>query len=285
MLSRRAFLTSLGITALAVPLLQACGGGAAAITASASTGSTSAPLAGSTSATSAPATTTSSVVTTASSSAVTTSAASTTSSAATSTSAATSASSAAAAAPSGAAKPLSIWFDYGGGGMFAYEDVTAALYKKYPGIKATATQVSDFKNKRLTAIASNTLQGAWVWLTYGWELPEFAQKNLLRPLDSSIAADKVNMQDFWPIVLTDSTYNGKNYGMTNHPAVVILWQNTDLARAAGVDSAKPPASWDDLLTATQKLTQRSGTTFTQIGNDPTSTPYTTWSAFWMAANG
>ncbi len=295
MLSRRAFLTSLGITALAVPLLQACGGGAAANTANASTGSASAPLAGSTSATSAPATTTSSVVTTASSSAVTTSAASTTSSAATSattsagvatsTSAATSASTAAAAAPSGAAKPLSIWFDYGGGGMFAYEDVTAAFNKKYPGIKATATQVSDFKNKRLTAIASNTLQGAWVWLTYGWELPEFAQKNLLRPLDSYIAADKVNMQDFWPIVLTDSTYNGKNYGMTNHPAVVILWQNTDLAKGAGLDTTKPPASWDDLLTATQKLTQRSGTAFTQIGNDPTSTPYTTWSAFWMAANG
>jgi ABC-type glycerol-3-phosphate transport system substrate-binding protein len=295
MLSRRAFLTSLGITALAVPLLQACGGGTAAGTASASTGSTSAALASS-SATSAPATaTTSSAATTASSSAVTTSAASATSSAATSattsasaatsTSAATSASTAAAAAPSGAAKPLSIWFDYGGGGMFAYEDVTAAFNKKYPGINATATQVSDYKNKRLTAIASNTLQGAWVWLMYGWELPEFAQKNLLRPLDSYIATDKVNMQDFWPIVLTDSTYNGKNYGMTNHPAVVILWQNTDLAKGAGLDTSKPPASWDDLLTATQKLTQRSGTTFTQIGNDPTSTPYTTWSAFWMAANG
>jgi len=169
--------------------------------------------------------------------------------------------------------------------MFAYEDITAAFNTKYPGIKATATQVSKYKDKRLTAIASNTLQGAWVWLTYGWELPEFAQKSLLRPLDSYIASDKVNMQDFWPIVLTDTTYNGKNYGMTNHPAVVVLWQDTDLARTAGLDTTKPPASWDALLTATQKLTQRSGATFTQIGNDPTSTPYATWSAFWMAANG
>jgi len=154
--------------------------------------------------------------------------------------------------------------------MFAYEDITAAFNTKYPGIKATATQVSKYKDKRLTAIASNTLQGAWVWLTYGWELPEFAQKSLLRPLDSYIASDKVNMQDFWPIVLTDTTYNGKNYGMTNHPAVVVLWQDTDLARTAGLDTTKPPASWDALLTATQKLTQRSGATFTQIGNDPTS---------------
>lgn len=86
-------------------------------------------------------------------------------------------------------------------------------------------------------------------------------------------------------MVTDTTCNGKNYGMTNHPAVVVLWQDTDLARASGIDGAKPPATWDALSTATQKLTQRSGTTFTQIGNDPTSTPYATWAAFWMAANG
>lgn len=53
--------------------------------------------------------------------------------------------------------------------------------------------LANFKDKRLTAIASNTPKDAWVWLTYGWELPEFAQKNLLLPLDSYIASDKVNM--------------------------------------------------------------------------------------------
>ncbi|MGI8913327.1 MAG: extracellular solute-binding protein [Chloroflexota bacterium] len=298
MLSRRAFLTFLGITAVAMPLLQACGGGTAAGTASLSNATSATVTAAPTSSSSALASSSSAIATSstavtnsalaASTTPATTSAAGTISSAAASTVTATSAAtaaSAAATAPGGAEKTLTIWFDYGGGGMFAYQDVTAAFNKKYPAIKATATQVSGYKDKRLTAIASNTLQGAWVWLTYGWELPEFAQKNLLRPLDSFIASDKVNMQDFWPIVLTDTTYNGKNYAMTNHPAVVILWQNTDLAKGVGLDTAKPPATWDDLMTATQKLTQRAGNTFTQIGNDPTSTPYATWGAFWMAANG
>lgn len=282
-LSRRAFLGSLGVAALAMPLLQACGGGATAGITSASASANSATT---TSAVSTSAAVAASSPVTSTSAALSTSSEGSSALAGTvTTSTATTTASAAAAAPGTAAKPLTIWFDYGGGGMFAYEDITAAFNAKYPGIKATATQVSKYKDKRLTAIASNTLKGAWVWLTYGWELPEFAQKGLLRPLDSYIASDKVNMQDFWPIVLTDTTYNGKNYGMTNHPAVVVLWQDTDLARAAGLDSTKPPTSWDALSTATQKLTQRSGKTFSQIGNDPTSTPYATWSAFWMAANG
>ena len=182
MLSRRAFLTSLGITAVAMPLLQACGGGTAAGTGSLSSATSATVTAALTSTSSAPA---SSSVPASSSTAVTssalaastapatTSAAGTTSSAATSSATATSAAtstSAAATAPGGAEKALTIWFDYGGGGMFAYQDVTAAFNKKYPAIKATATQVSGYKDKRLTAIASNTLQGAWVWLTYGLSL-------------------------------------------------------------------------------------------------------------------
>ncbi|MCL4545809.1 MAG: extracellular solute-binding protein [Chloroflexi bacterium] len=189
------------------------------------------------------------------------------------------------AAPGTPIQTVNVWFDYGGGGMYAFEDITNAFNQHFPNIKAVATKVNDYGTKRLNAIASNTLQGGWAWLMYGWELPGYVEKKLLRPIDDYIARDKVNMKDFWPAVLADTSWNGKYYAMTNHPAVSVFWVNQDLLKAAGMNPTVLPGTWNDILSAAQKLTTKSGGQLNVVGLDPTSVAYSSWAPAWMAANG
>ncbi|MCL5947215.1 MAG: extracellular solute-binding protein, partial [Chloroflexi bacterium] len=190
-----------------------------------------------------------------------------------------------ASAPGTPIQTVNVWFDYGGGGMYAFEDITNAFNQRFPSIKAIATKVNDYATKRLNAIASNTLQGGWVWLMYGWELPGYAEKKLLRPIDDYIARDKVNMKDFWPVVLADTSWNGKYYAMTNHPAVSVFWANQDLLRAKGMSPTVLPGNWDDILSAAQKLTTKVNGQLDIVGFDPTHVAYSSWAPARMAANG
>ncbi|MCL4544749.1 MAG: extracellular solute-binding protein [Chloroflexi bacterium] len=190
-----------------------------------------------------------------------------------------------AAAPGALIQTVNVWFDYGGGGMYAFEDITNAFNQHFPNIKAIATKVNDYGTKRLNAIASNTLQGGWAWLMYGWELPGYAEKKLLRPIDDYIAQAKINMKDFWPVVLEDTSWNGKYYAMTNHPAVSVFWENQDLVKARGMNPAALPGTWDDILSAAQKLTTKTNGQLDVVGLDPTHVAYSSWAPAWMAANG
>jgi multiple sugar transport system substrate-binding protein len=51
-------------------------------------------------------------------------------------------------------------------------------------------------------------------------------------------------------------YNGKNYGIPLGSNTVVLWINTDMAKAAGLDVTKPPKTWDEYETWAGKMTDK-----------------------------
>ncbi len=51
-------------------------------------------------------------------------------------------------------------------------------------------------------------------------------------------------------------YDGKNYGIPLGSNTVVLWINTDMAKAAGLDTAKTPKTWEEFATWAEKMTNK-----------------------------
>ncbi|GAK54777.1 probable glycerol-3-phosphate ABC transporter substrate binding protein [Candidatus Vecturithrix granuli] len=88
------------------------------------------------------------------------------------------------------------------------------------------------------------------------------------PLDEFVAAEGGEnfLSDFFPGFMNDLKAGGKVYAIPFQRSTPILYYNKDLFKQAGLDPAKPPTNWQELVEIATKLTVRdaSGTT-TQWG--------------------
>ncbi|MGH2370753.1 MAG: ABC transporter substrate-binding protein, partial [Chloroflexota bacterium] len=92
----------------------------------------------------------------------------------------------------------------------------------------------------------------------------------LRALDQALKRDKIDpAKVFYPALAQMARATGKYYGLPQLTANdrAYLFMNKDVVAAAGLDAAKGPQSWDELVTWSQKLTKREGATLAQIGLD------------------
>ena len=113
---------------------------------------------------------------------------------------------------------------------------------------------------------------------------DFASKGALHGVETLLKRDRISPKDtFYPASVQLMQYEGKNVAMPQTVAGVnhILWINVEMWQRAGLDVAKLPKTWDDLLAAALTLTKRSDGGFEQIaGIYPVQSrcgpPPTTW---------
>lgn len=89
----------------------------------------------------------------------------------------------------------------------------------------------------------------------GGSLAEYAELNLLMPLDKLIASDPTFALDaYFPALIESVTWKGEIYALPRAWGAVALVYNKDLFDMAGVLHPTEEWTWDDLLEAGQKLT-------------------------------
>jgi ABC-type glycerol-3-phosphate transport system substrate-binding protein len=85
---------------------------------------------------------------------------------------------------------------------------------------------------------------------------EFAAKGQLMPFappDVGYPEDQ-----FWPGAIKSVTWKGKRYGVpTNNETMALIW-NAGLFQQAGLDPESPPATWDDLVTYSKAIKDKTG---------------------------
>ena len=65
-------------------------------------------------------------------------------------------------------------------------------------------------------------------------------------------------EEFWPGAMKSVTWDGKTYGVpTNNETMALIW-NAGLFEEAGLDPEKPPATWDDLVSYSKQIKQKTG---------------------------
>jgi sn-glycerol 3-phosphate transport system substrate-binding protein len=83
-----------------------------------------------------------------------------------------------------------------------------------------------------------------------------ADLNVLTPMQTFIDRDKFDLKDFEQNVLAYYTVDGKLNGMPYNTSNPMLYYNKDAFKAAGLDPAKPPRTYAEVLDAAKKLTKK-----------------------------
>lgn len=101
-------------------------------------------------------------------------------------------------------------------------------------------------------------------------MPSYAHKGAAAPVDSFVAADKVNLADFFPKALQQYYWQGKLYGLPRGFGNQDIYWNDGLFKAKGLE--QPGLKWgdpnwttDQFLTLAEKLTVRQGNRTVQFG--------------------
>jgi len=78
-------------------------------------------------------------------------------------------------------------------------------------------------------------------------------------LEPMLKADETTrddfLKDFWPALHANATVDGDLYGVPFHNSTPLLYYNVEHFKEAGLDPAKPPRTWAEMVDAAKKLTK------------------------------
>lgn len=153
--------------------------------------------------------------------------------------------------PAQAAETLKIWSF---GEADNYTEIMAREFgAKHPDVTVEVRRVAfaDVNDEAMRAIRSGT--GPDIMPIDNPNVAFFAAKKALVELDPLVAQSKViDPAQFHPGPRTNSSWNGKLYGIPRGANTIALYVNEDMLNAAGIAAA--PATWDELHAAAKKLT-------------------------------
>ena len=160
------------------------------------------------------------------------------------------------AAPAAAAE-VNIWTYYGDTGPAAACVKTAAedynASQKNYVLKIRNLAFTDFNQAVTTAIAADATPD--LMIVDNPDNARYAAAGALADLSDKVKAWGQGDQ-FLPGPWNSTIYDGKNYGIPLGSNTVVLWINTDIAKAAGLDVTNPPKTWDEYETWAGKMTDK-----------------------------
>ena len=162
------------------------------------------------------------------------------------------------------------------------------LYGKlYPDVTVEKIRVPDDAEgtrKLLAMIAANDVPDLF-WNRQRTATP-FIARGALLDLKPMVAADKIDLNDFWPSAIKTYSRGEGLYGLPNSSSSNAYYFNADLYKASGVPlptetAKKGPWNWDVLTEQAIKLTKGDGPT-KQFGIDPVLSIYSVDMFIWQA---
>lgn len=146
------------------------------------------------------------------------------------------------------------------------EQMAAAYTEENPNVTVQVQAIpwGSAHDKLLTAVASkkgpDVLQMGTTWM------PEFAGAGALHELSEDLEANpELAAANFFEGTVTSTQLDGKTYAVPWLAETRVLFYRTDVLESVGYDKA--PSTWDELLDASRKLTER-GKDMYGIGLDP-----------------
>ena len=169
--------------------------------------------------------------------------------------------------PALAQTQIVMWGDWTGDGEKQINTMVSAFNAAQKDVVVKYVPQQDIITKFLTAATAGQVPDVIIWDRFRTAL--YAPKNVLAPIDSYIARDKINRGDFYAEALKELSYGGKTYGLPLTVDARAIFYNKTLFQQAGL---KPPTTWAELEAAAVKLTQRDASgKLTRTGflmNDP-----------------
>ena len=161
------------------------------------------------------------------------------------------------------------------------DDTIAEFEKANPDIKVKAVYAGNYDDTRVKALAAvKANQPVQLSVLFSIDVFELMDQDVIVPFDefATSAEDKQWLTSFYPALMANSKAKGKIWGIPFQRSTIVMYHNKDAFKEAGLDPNKPPANWDEMVAAAQKLTKKNASgNVTRWGVHIPSTGY----AYWM----
>lgn len=131
-----------------------------------------------------------------------------------------------------------------------------AFQKQHPDIKVIMEPVSYKEKETKYTVESVAGRAPDVFHVHAFSLPMFFGKGFAKDLTPFIQKEGPGFTDAWyPLPIELMQHNGKIHAMPGDYMTMVLFYNTELFKAAGLDPDKPPKTWNEFLSYAKKLTR------------------------------
>ena len=139
------------------------------------------------------------------------------------------------------------------------DQMAADFEKENPGIKVKPIYSGTYQEtivKALTAHKAGTPPTTAILLST--DMFTLIDEDAIVAFDDVAkgADDKKWMDSFYPAFMANSRTGGKTWGIPFQRSTIVLYWNKELFKEAGLDPNKAPATWAEMVSHAQKLTQR-----------------------------
>lgn len=139
------------------------------------------------------------------------------------------------------------------------KSITEAMdtfHKRHPNIKVVLEPVSYREKETKYTVESAAGRAPDVFHVHAFSLPMFFSKGFAKDLTPFIEKEGSGFLDAWyPLPLQLMKYNGKIHAMPGDYMTMVLFYNTNMFKAAGLDINKPPKTFDQFLDYAKRLTR------------------------------
>ncbi|MGH7320413.1 MAG: ABC transporter substrate-binding protein [Candidatus Rokuibacteriota bacterium] len=149
------------------------------------------------------------------------------------------------------------------------EAIVADFHKAHPGVRVEPVWGGNYwQNMQKTVQALQAGNPPDVAVHLAVDVVTLRDLDAVIPLDAFVQREGSDsfLGDFFPGFVNDLRADGKVWAIPFQRSTPILYYNREHMRKAGLDLARPPTTWQELLAAAQKLTVRdAGGQVTQWG--------------------
>ena len=138
-----------------------------------------------------------------------------------------------------AKRPVTIWCHFAGANYEIFKRFVGTFNDANPGIEVKTTSIgaSEILPKYLASVAAGAP-------------PDIFHAPGYVPLDAMVKLPPSLLKNFDPITI----YDGQRFGVPVNGGLGAMCYNLELFEKAGLDPAKLPQSWDELIAAALKMT-------------------------------
>ena len=128
------------------------------------------------------------------------------------------------------------------------------FHKRNPNIKVTLEPVSYGEKETKYTVESAAGRAPDVFHVHAFSLPMFFSKGYAKDLTRFIEKEGPGFLDAWyPLPIKLMKHRGKMQAMPGDYMTMVLFYNTEMFKAAGIPTNRPPKTWDEFLDVCEKL--------------------------------
>jgi len=178
----------------------------------------------------------------------------------------------------GAETELNMYYPVAVGGPLTkiVDSMVADFMKENPDIKVNAIYAGNYNDARIKAFAAlQSGKPAQLSVMFSIDIYELIEQDAIIAFDDVVETpeEKAWLNSFYPTLMENGRTAGKTWGIPFQRSTIVMYYNKDAFKAAGLDPDQPPATWQELVAAGQKLTKDDGS---QWGVMIPSTGYPYW---------